>query len=263
MRLWADLRPIPPKAHGLYATNGLAALKAGLEFESASQAYELQRRDWVKNVRRAELKLGSPGTAVSSAFGRVEISSLLRACDRQRIRRGGAFADPLARHGLMFATVLALLNFEFWAESGAVRKLASKSDWDSAWKAVDALFKVFRRGTPVGAAAIRQGVHGLSMESLSGLRAAIATERDLARKPHSDALSAQRLACREFAKHVYLSFGGEVPVSWVEEFGKLIGYRSEKLQRTYVKQWIEEFARVIGPPISTATFARKIRKSGR
>lgn len=248
--------PSPPNKDFRPRVGGLKALKRDLDFESLTQAHRSDRHAWVEQVKRAEQIIGAPGSAVSSMFARIELDALLTTCDRQR-KPGGAFADPLLRHWFLLAVVCSLDNFEFWGKRSVNRKSPSKSDWLSACKAVDALVRLVRRGAPLGATAIRQGISGISEDSLVKLSAACAVERALAPKPHNDRYSAQRSACREFAKYVYIFFSANVPPSWVEAFGKLIGYQSEKIQRVYVKQWSKEFERVIplkrDPPPATLT----------
>lgn len=242
---------------------GLVSLKRAQDTQDRINHFRDLYRAWHKEVLRSAAELGGSQSEVAKALGTKPVRSFMRAIHTQASRRGGQFAAPMARHRLLLAVVQGLEFYEKSVSSGCPPRSPGRKDWLAAEQAFESLVRCVQSGVPVTPLAASFGVTGLAEDNMGAIMASLRKEARLAKKPHADRYSNCRLACKEFAKNVYLVFGGVAPAALIDKFSLLLGYGSEKVLRTYLKQWISEFDRLFKPTVIPATFNRKGSRSSR
>ena len=219
---------------------GLAALKRRSDYEASVRVYISSTMKWETTVESSLKKISQRTSRASQALSAAYVGLILDSPRKQVRGRKPAFAHPLAGLRYLLAVIGSLYQFENEKGKGRPFTQPRREDWRRLEEAVKSMSRVLRSGVPLPDLASRVGIRGISAVSLASLHGRVRSQQGRVKKAHNDKYAVQRLACRRFTEAIFHEFDGSVPLSWVERFGELLGYTSEKLGRTYVKQWCKE-----------------------
>ncbi len=196
---------------------------------------------WCNKVDAARQGLSDVCPVFKATLKDPRYQELLASLALQQARRGRAYADPRAEHGLLDATLIALGTRARYRETGEVPRNPGADDWRKVQQAIDTLIELQGQGISLQPEPV-QTQAWLPPDWLNRLRAKVTSSASSAPRPHSDKKVIERAACRTFVECMYYRFEREVPPVLVEKFGYLIDYQSPRLTRFYLKVWLQELA---------------------